>query len=102
MDVGRGVHAGVERRPDEKMSSCRLMCIRKQFVSDEEGFLTSFLIPDEIRSELATAIIKNKWNLLRLEAVGMSLEEIFLRLTTTEETGKNSINTITEGAPEIE
>jgi len=53
VDVGRGVHAGVERRPDEKMSSCRLMCIRKQFVSDEEGFLTSFLIPDEIRSELA-------------------------------------------------
>jgi len=74
--------------------------------SHKDKYYSSFEVEAErgieIRSELATAIIKNKWNLLRLEAVGMSLEEIFLRLTTTEETGKNSINTITEGAPEIE
>ena len=43
----------------------------------------------EIRSELAISIVKNKWDLLRLEAVGMSLEEIFLRLTTSEDAMQN-------------
>ncbi|GIS68567.1 MAG: hypothetical protein CM1200mP8_1250 [Chloroflexota bacterium] len=38
-----------------------------------------------LKPDLATSIVKNKWDLLRLEAVGMSLEEIFLRLTTSED-----------------
>lgn len=40
----------------------------------------------EIRATLAATVVSKGWDLLRLESVGLSLEEIFLRLTTTEET----------------
>ncbi|MBI4198218.1 MAG: ATP-binding cassette domain-containing protein [Chloroflexi bacterium] len=40
---------------------------------------------DEMRANLARAVVEQGWGLLRLETVSMSLEEIFLRLTTTEE-----------------
>ena len=39
----------------------------------------------EIRSELAKSIIDNGWSLYNLQAVSLSLEDIFLRLTTNEE-----------------
>lgn len=39
----------------------------------------------EIRASLARAVVEADWELHRLEAVTMSLEEIFLRLTTEEE-----------------
>jgi len=38
----------------------------------------------EVRSDIAVAIVEAELELLRLEAVGMSLEEIFLRLTVEE------------------
>ena len=41
-------------------------------------------ISKDIRSEISKTIIHNDWDLLRLESVGMSLEDIFLRITTTE------------------
>ena len=39
----------------------------------------------EARSKLAVAVVEGGWSLLRLEAIGMTLEDIFLRLTTSEE-----------------
>ena len=39
----------------------------------------------DIRNDLAKAIIENNWALLKLQSLGMSLEEIFLRLTIEEE-----------------
>ena len=39
----------------------------------------------EIRAELASTVINSGWELLRLDGVIMSLEEIFLRLTTEDE-----------------
>ena len=39
----------------------------------------------EMRTDLARAVVEQDWGLLRLESVTMSLEDIFLRLTTTEE-----------------
>tara|TARA_Y100000590_G_scaffold396873_1_gene477951 strand:- start:22418 stop:23410 length:993 start_codon:yes stop_codon:yes gene_type:complete len=67
---------------------------RKNSLSDK-GY-SSFEIEAErgleIRSELAISIVKNKWDLLRLEALGMSLEEIFLRLTTTEDATQGGEN----------
>ena len=39
----------------------------------------------EIRAALAQKVVESGWELHRLEAVTMSLEEIFLRLTTEEE-----------------
>ena len=39
----------------------------------------------EIRADLASTVINSGWELLRLDGVIMSLEEIFLRLTTEDE-----------------
>ena len=39
----------------------------------------------EIRAQLAVEVVNAGWDLLRLESIGMSLEEIFLRLTTSED-----------------
>ena len=39
----------------------------------------------DLRDEISQAIISNGWSLRGLQMVGMSLEEIFLRLTTHEE-----------------
>ena len=44
----------------------------------------------EIRASLARAVVEADWELHRLEAVTMSLEEIFLRLTTEEESPAES------------
>jgi len=39
-----------------------------------------------IRSELARSVVNSGWNLSELRAVGLSLEDIFLQLTSTEKT----------------
>ena len=39
----------------------------------------------DIRDEISKAVISSGWRLLSLQTVGMSLEEIFLKLTTHEE-----------------
>lgn len=39
----------------------------------------------DIRAQLAAAVVRGGFDLLQLNAVGMSLEEIFLKLTTKEE-----------------
>ena len=44
----------------------------------------------DMRSDLARAIVQNGWGLLELQAVSMSLEDIFLKLTTAEEVDKMS------------
>ena len=40
----------------------------------------------DLRDEISRAVIGNGWSLLSMQVVGMSLEDIFLRLTTQEET----------------
>ena len=39
----------------------------------------------DLRGAISQAVISNGWSLRGLQMVGMSLEEIFLRLTTHEE-----------------
>ena len=39
----------------------------------------------DLRDTISRAVISNGWSLLSMQSVGMSLEEIFLRLTTHEE-----------------
>ena len=39
----------------------------------------------DLRSTISRVVISNGWNLLTIQLVGMSLEEIFLKLTTDEE-----------------
>jgi len=43
----------------------------------------------DLRAQLARAIVERGWELLELRAVGMSLEDIFLQLTTQESADKN-------------
>lgn len=40
---------------------------------------------ENVRADLARTVVEHGWKLMRLESVSMSLEEIFLRLTTAEE-----------------
>jgi len=40
---------------------------------------------DQIRIEIAKVVVEHGWGLLSLETLNLSLEEIFLRLTTSEE-----------------
>jgi ABC-2 type transport system ATP-binding protein len=40
----------------------------------------------DVRRDLAAAVVKSGWALLELRPMGMSLEEIYLKLTTQEET----------------
>jgi ABC-2 type transport system ATP-binding protein len=44
----------------------------------------------DIRSDLARAIVQSGWGLLELQSASMSLEDIFLKLTTAEEVEKSS------------
>src|SRR5262249_36053030 len=39
----------------------------------------------DIRSDLARTVVQSGWDLLELQAASMSLEDIFLKLTTAEE-----------------
>jgi ABC-2 type transport system ATP-binding protein len=44
----------------------------------------------EIRPELARAVIESGWNLNELRSVGMSLEEIFLQLTSDQKPAESA------------
>jgi ABC-2 type transport system ATP-binding protein len=44
----------------------------------------------DIRSDLARLIVQSGWGLLELQSASMSLEDIFLKLTTAEEVEKSS------------
>ena len=46
----------------------------------------------DLRDDISRAIIENGWGLLGLQMESMSLEEIFLKLTTTEEPGEEGTN----------
>ncbi len=47
----------------------------------------------DIRSELARTVVQSGWGLLELQSATMSLEDIFLKLTTAEEEGKSGVVT---------
>ena len=40
---------------------------------------------EDLRDQISRAVISSGWSLLSMQMVGMSLEEIFLKLTTHEE-----------------
>ncbi len=62
-----------------------------------ERFSVESLQSQEIRPELARAVIESGWNLNELHSAGMSLEEIFLQLTSDHKPGE-----ITPAAPAAE
>jgi len=48
-------------------------------------FLLECATGQDLREEIAKAVVQSGWGLMELQPVGMSLEEIFLKLTTKEE-----------------
>ena len=64
----RGVTAGVHANRDDRHTNT---------IQAESG--------QDLRDAISQAVISNGWSLRGLQMVGMSLEEIFLRLTTHEE-----------------
>ena len=61
--------------------------VERNYVQDG-GFSTYVVATDakaDLRARMAVAIVNGGWELLRLQSIGMSLEDIFLKLTTTEE-----------------
>jgi len=50
-----------------------------------DGYTIQVRRGQDLRDEVSRAVISNGWSLLSMGQVGMSLEEIFLRLTTHEE-----------------
>ncbi len=57
-------------------------------LSDTRGALTGYEVESErgrdVRRELATSVVASGWGLLELRPMRMSLEDVFLRLTTQE------------------
>jgi ABC-2 type transport system ATP-binding protein len=47
--------------------------------------LVDTAVGQDVREDLASTVVGNGWGLLELRSVGMSLEEVFLKLTTREE-----------------
>ncbi|PIS27966.1 MAG: hypothetical protein COT43_07810, partial [Candidatus Marinimicrobia bacterium CG08_land_8_20_14_0_20_45_22] len=54
-------------------------------IPDMAQYVVESTVGFDIRKELAARIVKNGWGLLEMKTSGLSLEEIFLRLTTKEE-----------------
>jgi ABC-2 type transport system ATP-binding protein len=61
---------------------------RLEDVDGRHRFQVEGELRKDIRSDLARTIVQNGWGLYELQAATMSLEDIFLELTTAEEEGK--------------
>ena len=48
-------------------------------------FLVDCAVGQDVREDLAATVVGNGWGLLELRSLGMSLEEVFLKLTTRED-----------------
>jgi ABC-2 type transport system ATP-binding protein len=59
--------------------------VNKVSSAKDSGFTVETELNTDVRRELASCIVNGGWGLLEMRPVGMSLEEIFLHLTTKEE-----------------
>ena len=90
---GERVTVEVQGPVSEIMSKLRTMSgvVTVKKVSESDG-LHRLQIEGEqkkdIRSDLARTIVQNGWGLYELQSASMSLEDIFLKLTTAEEAEK--------------
>jgi ABC-2 type transport system ATP-binding protein len=79
----------------------RVPGVTRVAISDRRDVLTSYEVESvqghDVRRELARAVVMNNWGLLELRPMRMSLEEVFLSLTT-EETPEATTSTETVNA----
>jgi ABC-2 type transport system ATP-binding protein len=76
----------------------RVPGVTRVTVSDRRDGITSYEIESQqgqdVRRELARAVVTNSWGLLELRPMRMSLEDIFLSLTTEETQSATSTETV--------
>jgi ABC-2 type transport system ATP-binding protein len=54
-------------------------------IQDERHHLVEYPMNQDLRSKITETIVKGGWTILSMESVEMSLEDVFLKLTTVEE-----------------
>ena len=63
--------------------------MRRAFISDQHDAYTGYEIESEpnhdVRRDVARVLVTGGWGLIELRPMRMSLEEIFLQLTTNEQ-----------------
>lgn len=73
---------------DVRRALLRIPNVLKVDVAPANGtprFLVDCAVGQDVREDLAATIVGNGWGLLDLHSIGMSLEDVFLKLTTSEE-----------------
>ena len=75
--------------PDEVLSELReiegVSSVRHRSLANREVYTIRLLQGADVRDDISRAVIARGWSLLSMQSVGMTLEDIFLRLTTDEE-----------------
>jgi ABC-2 type transport system ATP-binding protein len=72
--------------PSEKVTeNLRRISGVKQVSYQDSRFFVEYPANQDLRSKITEAIIKGGWTLLSMESIEMSLEDVFLKLTTEEE-----------------
>ncbi len=59
--------------------------VREKKTNEKVSFIVESIPNRDIRKDIAKTIVQKGWGLFEMRPVGMSLEEVFLRLTTKEE-----------------
>ncbi len=80
---GRPAQAEVQQRLEQVSGVSRVMM--KDSKDGRLQFEVESLQGRQIRADLARTVVNSGWNLSELRAVGLSLEDIFLQLTTAEQ-----------------
>ena len=72
------IRAAIRRLPN-------VLNVEASSLDGRPRFVVESAVGQDIREELASTVVGNGWGLLELRAEGMSLEQVFLELTTREE-----------------
>ena len=75
--------------PEEVTSAIReiegVASVRHRSLANREVYTVRLLQGADVRDDISRTVVARDWSLLSMQSVGMTLEEIFLRLTTDEE-----------------
>ncbi len=96
VEVEAGPSAAEVQRRLEQVSGVSRVVV-KEPRNGRLNFEVESLQGRHIRAELARSVVNAGWDLSEMRSVGMSLEDIFLELTSSEKSGKNE-----QEKPELE
>jgi len=78
------------RDPNDKVQQAlrrvpNVLAVEAQSINGHSRYLVDCAVGQDVREDLASTVVGNGWGLLELRSEGMSLEEVFLKLTTRED-----------------